>query len=452
MIGLKEILEATAARPVGFLGDEAFPAAWADSRKVTPGSLFCAVRGSSLDGHAFAGEALRRGAAAVLVDEVTDVSPRLEVADVRKALFDILASRRRAHLGPVAAITGSIGKTTTKDLLAAILSCRGPTYKTPGNLNSDVGVPLASFGWDPGQAFAVLEMAMRMPGEIRALAGAAPPDVGIVTFIGESHIGFLRSRDAIARAKAELLGGLPPDGWAVLNADDPFTDLLTLYAPRKLVRVGADSAADVRVRILQDRGLGGWRLALDGIEAEPLEIDIPWPGRGARVAVGLAAAAAGVLGISGDEIRRGIGALGTEEGRVRIREVGDVVVIDDTYNAAPESMEAALDLLRRSGASRRIAVLGDMLELGEFSGEAHRRVGRVAGRSADLLFLIGERSAEVAEGAQESGLGTERITMAADAEALLSALTACLAPGDTLLVKGSRALGLESVVEGVIGA
>jgi len=447
MIGLREILAATGARPVGLEGGEVFECAWADSRKITPGSLFCAVRGESQDGHAYLADALERGASCVLVDEPTDLAPRLEVADVRTALFKILAQRRRHHRGPVVAVTGSIGKTTTKDLLAAILRSRAPTYKTPGNLNSDIGVPLASFGWGTDQTYAVLEMAMRMPGEIRALTEAAPPDVGIVTVIGESHLGFVGSREALARAKAELLGALPTGASAILNGDDPFTDLLALYAPRHVIRAGEGERSDVRVRVVEDRGLRGWRLSIMGLDGALIEVDVPWPGRGTRVAAALAAACATSLGLSAREIEEGFQSLDGLGGRIHIRQASGMLVIDDTYNAAPESMDAALALLARAPGNRRVAVLGDMLELGSLSVEAHLRVGRAAAASADRLLLVGEMAEVLAKGATDGGLAPERITSFPDPKALLAALKDELRNGDAILVKGSRALGLEIVVE-----
>lgn len=449
MITAAEILEVTGGRAFGIEPGTVFPTMGADSRKLDPGTLFCALRGECTDGHLFVADAMAHGAAAVLVDEWTTVSPRIEVVDVRRALLALLDARRRCSRGRVVAVTGSVGKTTTKELIAALLARVGTTYRSPGNMNSDVGLPMASALWDPAAAFAVLEVAMRLPGEIHALGEAVRPDVAVVTVIGESHIGLLGSRDAIARAKAELLGSLPASGVAVLNHDDPWTDLMRLFAPAGVLTVGRRDGADVVVGTLEDRGLEGWRLEIRPRGSRPFDVEVAWPGEGARAAAGLAVGAALALGIDVPAVAGALAALPPGEGRVQVHRRGDVTVIDDSYNAAPASMEAALELLLKTPARRRLAVLGDMRELGAESAPLHRQVGRAAARTADVLVVVGEEARLIAEGALAAGMAPARVREVDGAEDALDAVRQLLEPGDVVLVKASRALGLERVVEGV---
>lgn len=452
MIGLHELLQDTNGRAVGLAPETRLFSATADSRMVAPGDLFCAVRGSQQNGHDYAADALHRGALAALVDEPTDVTPRIEVPDVRLALWDILKGQRRRFNGKVVAVTGSVGKTTTKEVMKAALSAAGPTFATAGNFNSDVGLPMAVFGMEPHQKFAVLEMGMRTPGEIHQLAKAARPDVAVVTTVSVSHVGILGSVESVARAKAEILGALPPEGAAVLNADDPWTDLLRLYAPASVVTVGAGPRADVRVEVVEDRGLDGWRLHLYGPgKRTPVVADVPWPGRGARVAAGQAAAVALVLGVDLETAARGLSQLPKGHGRIHVRQASGVLIIDDTYNAAPDSMEAGLELLQECECSRRLAVLGDMKELGAHSRDAHLRVGRKAAGVVDLLFTVGEEAKALAEGALEAGLDRSQVFSFFSAQEVLPALKSEMRSGDGILVKGSRAMMLEQVVQGVVG-
>lgn len=449
MITVAEILEVTGGRAFGVDPAAVFPTMVADSRQVAPGALFCALRGERTDGHLYAVDAMASGAGAVLVDEWTTVSPRIEVVDVRRALLAILAARRRITGGHVVAVTGSVGKTTTKEFIAALLSRVGPTYRSPGNMNSDVGLPMASAEWDPAASFAVLEVAMRFPGEIHALGRAIRPDVAVVTVIGESHIGLLGSRDAIARAKAELLGALPASGVAVLNHDDPWTSLMRLFAPARVITVGGDAGADVVVGCLEDRGLGGWRLEVAPRGKTSFDVEVVWPGQGGRMAAGLAIGAALALGVDVPAAAEALSGLQPGEGRVRVYHHGDVVIIDDSYNAAPVSMEAALELLSRTPAGRRVAVLGDMRELGAESAALHRRIGQAAARTTDILVTVGEEARLIAAGAVAAGMAPYRVLEEGEAEDALDVLRRILEPGDVVLVKASRALGLERVVKGM---
>ena len=449
MITAAEILEVTDGRAFGIEPAAVFPTMVADSRRITPGALFCALRGERTDGHLYAVDAMAGGAGAVLVDEWTTVSPRIEVVDVRRALLAILAARRRRTRGRVVAVTGSVGKTTTKEFIAALLSRVGPTYRSPGNMNSDVGLPMASAEWDPAASFAVLEVAMRLPGEIHALGRAILPDVAVVTVIGESHIGLLGSRDAIARAKAELLGSLPASGVAVLNHDDPWTPLMRLFAPARVLTVGRDARADVAVSCLEDRGLRGWRLEFAPRGRTPFEAEVAWPGKGGRIAAGLAVGAALALGVDVPAAAGALSGLHPGEGRVRVHRHGDVTIIDDSYNAAPASMEAALELLAKTPARRRLAVLGDMRELGAESAALHRRLGQAVARTTDILLTVGEEARLIAAGAVAAGMAPSRVLEEDEAADALDVLRRILEPGDVVLVKASRALGLERVVEGV---
>lgn len=450
MITLGDLIADTGGVAVGLDGGHRFELASADSRRCPPGALFAAVRGDHLDGHRFAQAALEQGAGAVLVDEPGDWTPRIEVPDVRRALFQILAGQRRRYGGQVVAVTGSVGKTTTKDLLGQLMAPYRRTFHSPGNLNSDVGLPLAAVSLSADDQLAVVEMAMRLPGEIHELAMACRPDLAIITRIGQSHIGRLGSVEAIARAKGELLGALPAHGVPVLNADDPWSDYLALLAPGRALRAGQADGADLHVDVREDRGLAGWSVTLRAA-GRSADAEFSWPGMGALEALALAAQAALVLGLSLEEVARAVSHLDPKGSRLVIWEAHGVLVLDDAYNASPQSVEAALKLLGSIEGRRRVAILGEMRELGAHSRELHQAVGRMVAAAVDQLVCVGEGGKEIAAGARASGLAAGAIHLASDRETAQALSRSLLEPGDAVLVKASRAVGLDGLLREVLG-
>ncbi len=449
MIRLSDLLADTDGLASGLSQDQVFLSASADSRRCAPGSLFVALRGEHADGHRYAQLALEGGAGAVLVDEPGDWERRISVPDTRRALFQILGGQRRRFQGRVVAVTGSVGKTTTKDLLAHLLSGTFDTFSSAGNLNSDTGLPIAAVALCPEQEVAVVEMAMRLPGEIADLVRAFAPDLAIITRIGVSHIGRLGSVEAIARAKAEIVGGLPGDGTAVLNADDPWTDYLAMAAPRSILRAGQRQGADLRLTVLEDRGLLGWRVQLKGF-GTTVEAMLSWPGPGALEALSLSAACAHQLGVSLEQVAQALLTLDPAACRIYAWEQAGVLVIDDSYNASPQSMEAALGLLAAISGRRRIAVLGDMRELGAHGPRLHHQVGLIAARCVDGLVAVGDGGRQIADGALAGGLAADRVRLGSNRAEAEDICRSWIRSGDAVLVKASRAVGLDGLMRAVL--
>lgn len=443
-----------------------------DSRFVRPGDLFCALKGERVDGHDFVGRAFEAGALAALVARdpggpVPSGRVLLRVPDVLAALGTLARRHRERFPVPVIAVTGSVGKTTTKDLVASALGAARRVLANRGNLNTDIGLPLTLFELGPEHEIACLEMGMRGPGEITRLAALAHPVAGIITNVGPVHIELLGSLEAIARAKEELLWALPEGtGTAVLNADDPVVaDMARRHRARlaRVVTYGLDRPADVTARDL-DHGTEGettFRVIAAGFaEAGPGDLgrfSIPLGGRHS-VSNALAAVATALLwGVAPDAIRTGLRHPRLSAMRQEVTEVAAVRVINDAYNAGPASMAASVDYLaalraRRGG--RAVAVLGDMLELGDLSETAHRDLGRVVARAGlDLLVAVGPRAAALADEAARTGLGPERVIHFSGDDANAAAARAALdyvRPGDTVLVKASRGMKLEEVVEKLV--
>jgi len=432
-----------------------------DSRTLRSGELFIALRGERYDGHDFLPEALRKGAAAALASRFPEKRVEgcvLLVKDTLAALGNLAANWRRRFQLPVIAITGSVGKTTTKEMLASILSQAGETLKTPENYNNEIGVPLTALRLSPGHGGAVFELAMRGRGQIRYLAEIISPTIGVITNIGLSHLEFLSSPVAIAATKAELLEVIGKDGLAVLNKESEHFPFLKEKAER-LITFGLQEG-DVHAADVQLEGDGvRFRLWLPrevsrgSGEGEWLSVRLSVSGKH-NVANALAAAAAArCAGASTEQIVHGLQAFRAVSGRMRVlKAAAGFTLIDDTYNASPDSMRAALEVLADLPGERKIAVLGEMRELGQQSLEFHREIGRLAGRiSLALLVAVGELGREIAAGVSEapSPPATQCVP---DAGGALEALgrRGILHKGDVVLVKASRALGLEAVVKGLM--
>jgi UDP-N-acetylmuramoyl-tripeptide--D-alanyl-D-alanine ligase len=447
MITAKEL--ATALRPslvrAPAVGPMRFRRAVVDSRKAGRGDIFVALKGERVDGHEYVADAALRGAAAAIVERPVEADiAQYVVPDALAALQRLARNRREARPQlKVVAVTGSVGKTTTKELTAAVLGTRYPLLRNEGNLNSEIGLPLVLLELTQRHRRAVLEMAMWAPGEIALLCEIAQPATGIVTNVGPSHMERLGSMDAIADAKAELLNALPADGVAVLNADDTRVAAMADRTPAHVITFGLRADADVRAEEIESRGLAGVHFTLvHGSERAPVYSRLP--GR-AMVHNALAAAAAAITdGLELDDI-----AAALSEAQIPARLTAHKgrcgsLIIDDTYNASPASMRAALDLLGEV-PGRKFAVLGDMRELGEAEDEGHREVGAYAAGIADVIFAVGDLGRTIGEAALAAGHADVRIV--ADKGEIARALIPQLETGDVVLLKASRALELETVLE-----
>jgi UDP-N-acetylmuramoyl-tripeptide--D-alanyl-D-alanine ligase len=445
-----QVPEILAGLPRGVLPPDAPAGVTTDSRAVHPGDLFLALAGERFDGHDFLRAAFEAGAAAAVVRRVPPdlpaEAPLIMVEDTLIAYGQLAAWARRQSTARIIAITGSAGKTSTKRLLGDLLARRAPTLTAPGTENNEIGVPRALLDLQPEHRFGVLEFGMRGPGEIAYLAELSHPDIGVITNIGASHLGRLGGREAIAQSKAELLPALCPAGRAVLNADDFFFGLLQEMACCPVISFGLSPEATVRAEEITYEGLAGSRFTLV-VGEERLPVSFPLPGEhNLRNALAAAAAYWAATGTS-EGLQEGLGTASAESMRGEILTLpGPLTVINDAYNASPTSVAAAVELLATL-PGRRVLVLGDMLELGVFAEEEHRKIGRLAAeRRLDWLVAVGEHAAQAAQAAREAGGEASEVT---SPEAALALLREALRPGDVVLVKASRRVGLEQVVEGL---
>ncbi|WAX80508.1 UDP-N-acetylmuramoyl-tripeptide--D-alanyl-D-alanine ligase [Streptomyces sp. KMM 9044] len=424
-----------------------------DSREVVPGSLFVAFVGERVDGHDYAAAVVEAGAVAVLASRPVGV-PAIVVQDVQDAL-GALARHVVRRLGAIlVALTGSAGKTSTKDLIAQVLRRRAPTVFTPGSLNNEIGLPLTALTATRETRFLVLEMGARGIGHIRYLAGLTPPKIGLVLNVGTAHIGEFGGREQIAQAKGELVEALPEDGTAVLNADDPLVRAMASRTKAGVLLFGESDEADVRAENvrLTDSGQPSFRLHTPSGASD---VTMRLYGEH-HVSNALAAAAvAHELGMSADEIALALSEAGSlSRWRMEVTERPDgVTVVNDAYNANPESMRAALRALAAMGKGRRTwAVLGKMAELGDEALAEHDAVGRLAVRlNVSKLVAVGGREAAWLQlGAHNEGSWGEESVHVSDAQAAVDLLRSELRQGDVVLVKASRSVGLESVAQALL--
>ena len=445
---LSEIVAATGGRLVQ--GKEVLvPGVSIDTRTLRSGELYVAIRGRRLDGHQFVPDALRAGAVAVVVDNAEAVpagASAIVVGNTTEALARIAARHRERMSTRVVAITGSNGKSTTKEILAAILALKFKTLKPEGSFNNDIGVPLTVLRMTGDIEAAVFEIEMNELGGTARLARICRPEVGVITNIGDTHLEFMKDRNGVAQEKAELLEALPGKGAAVLNADDPLVMAIgSVYAPPRRVTFGLEQRAEVFATDIRDDGLDGSRFRLLGKH----EVVLPIPGRH-NVANCLAAcAAAHAMGMWPGDMPEAIAGLKPLPMRLRVLRFGDTILIEDCYNANPQSVRAALEVLRQSApAERRIAFLGDMLELGESTHKQHENLGREVGTLVNRLVLVGPLGEFTAQGATAVGLARiRRFDTSAEAR---EALFDIIRPGDTILVKGSRAMAMELVSQEIV--
>lgn len=426
-----------------------------DSRRIRPGDIYVALPGERRDGHEFVPAALAAGTAALVRKDVELAPPPAGKALVRVGdplvAHHVLAARERRERGwRVAAVTGSVGKTTTKDFLAALVGRHRPTGSSSGNRNNTLGLPSEILSQPDSIENFVAEAGMSSPGELTVLGRILRPQVLLYTRIAPVHTEFFPDLEGIARAKAELLPWLDPDGALVINADDPWQKNFPDQTPARVVRYGA-AGADARIEAIDDRGLLGSRfhLVLPGSEAE---VELALPGLHQAENLLAAAAAATAFGVTAEEVAATARELRAPAHRGRILHTrGGVSVVDDSYNASPLAMRRLLELLARA-PGRRVAVLGEMYELGPLSAEAHARVGREAAAACDLLIAVGGADASrLIAAAGEAGLAAEAAHQAADAAAATALLQDLLRSGDVVLVKGSRGVGLDRTVAALAG-
>ncbi|MCC2640812.1 MAG: murF [Nitrospira sp.] len=434
-----------------------------DSRLVRKGDLFFAFQGDRFDGHAFVPKALTQGAACVIVQEDARLPPLpkspespmiLAVRDTIDAYQRLAAHYRTRFAIPVIAITGSNGKTTSKEMVAQVVAQRWKTLKTEGNLNNRIGVPQTLFHLTPRHQSAVIEMGVDQQGQTTKLCEIAKPTIGVITNIGPDHLEFFGSMEGSAQAKAELLNHLPQDGALLLNADDEYFEYLAARAQCRVVAFGLSPKADVRAVSIRTDERGGtlFGLVLPG-KSRRFEVRIRTQGLH-NVSNALAAAAVGsVLGLSGTAIMEGLSKFRPAAMRSQISTVHGVRLINDCYNANPASMKAAIQLLGEIGQGKRsIAVLGDMLELGTDSKRMHRETGAfLAGQDIGCLLACGPLGRECAEGAREAGMAPDSIMECPDSAAAGAALVSMVRQGDVVLVKASRGMRMEQVVEALTG-
>ncbi|HSW35940.1 MAG TPA: UDP-N-acetylmuramoyl-tripeptide--D-alanyl-D-alanine ligase, partial [Candidatus Limnocylindrales bacterium] len=423
-----------------------------DSRQVKPGDFFIPFKGQQNDGHKYIGQAYDRGAVGSFYSLPESPSAELPnqilliaVKDTMAALQRLAAAYRLRFNLPVVGITGSSGKTTTKDFIAGVLSAKYNVLKTTGNFNNEIGLPLTILQLEDDHQVAVLEMGMTASGEIKTLSEIARPDIGVITNIGEAHIELLGSIDAIARAKGELLDYLGSGGVAVLNGDDPRLLEMGKRFPGKAYYYGFNQG-DIRCLVLSQRGEKSFFRARFPDNEEGW-FETPLPGR-ESVSNALAALAVGyLLRLSIPQMQDGLMSSQTSAGRLQILQTkSGIKIIDDSYNANPSSVRAALKVLRDMGGIKTVAVLGDMLELGAASREAHLAVGNyVAECSIGCLVTVGERARGIAEGARKAGM--DACSYADHEEALAHIKSLSLNEEWHILIKGSRGMRMEKIIQ-----
>lgn len=465
-----EVREITSARLLtdgaGRVGKQGIRRLCTDSREIGEGDLFVALKGERMDGHDFVPAALKKGAVGALVRDGYSLPPAassrtarqpvlLGVPDTLRAFQQLAAYHRNRFPIPIVAVTGSNGKTTTKEMTADVLAQRWPVLRTEGNLNNRIGVPQTLLRLAPRHKAAVVEMGVDQAGQTARLSELVRPTIGLITNIGPDHLEFFGSMDGSAQAKGELLEFLPPEGHAVLNADDAYFGYLAARARCPVLSFGLSSKADVRAD----------RLTMGSRQGTQFHLRLPGRGRPQPVSMrvhgvhnvlnALAAAAVGhALGLSPVTIAEGLARFRPAVMRSQVLTVGGVRIINDCYNANPASMKAAIDLLVALGAGgRSVAVLGDMLELGPAASALHREVGAyLAQKGVTHLIACGTLSRYVVEGARSAGMPEERVAHEPDAARAGAALKALVEDGDVVLVKASRGMKMEQAVEMLAGA
>lgn len=474
MLTLADILLALTTRPMESI-ETPIPEAVIDSRKAQPGSMFVAMPGERTDGHQYVGDAFQRGARVALVQQ--DMQGQFPTLDLRSlselaqttvptalrngaplclrventltALQTIARFYRRKFTLRVIGITGSVGKSTSKELIAGVLSQRYCTLKNLGNLNNEIGLPLTLLGLRPEHQRAVLEMGFYVPGEIAFLCDLALPEVGVITNIGTVHAERAGSQEVIAHGKAELVQALPaaPRGVAILNDDDPWVRWMASQTQARIFSYGMTPQAELWADNVESMGLEGIRFRLH-YHKETIHLRVPLIGVHS-VHTALRATAVGIMeGLTWGEIIQGMQQSNTQLRLVTMRSRSGALILDDSYNASPESTLAALNLLNDLDG-RRVAVLGEMLELGPYEQQGHELVGRRAAEVAERLIGVGEKAKQITDAARKAGMAKKKITWVADVPQAIEVLSAELKEGDVVLVKGSNSLQMERITAAI---
>jgi UDP-N-acetylmuramoyl-tripeptide--D-alanyl-D-alanine ligase len=447
-----EVAAATGGRITGGRGEREFSGVAIDSRSVGAGELFVAIAGPRFDGHDFLGDAAARGAVAFLIHRDVAAPPGAElvrVADTTRALADLARHVRQEASLPVVAITGSMGKTTTKEMVAALLETRGRVLKTEGNLNNQYGLPLTLLRLRPEHSTAVLELGMSAAGELRLLSGIAQPDLAVITNVAPVHLEFFASLDAIAQAKAEILEGLRPGGVAILNGDDPRLRAIGEASGRRVTWFGRDRRFEVSAENLRGTVFG---MRFDLLVAgHKLDVALPLGGPHHVMNFLAAAAVAHQLGVEPEAMAVAAARVTPSAHRGQaLRLGGGVTLLDDSYNASPKAVEAALVALSMAGGKRRVAFLGEMRQLGPSAPELHREAGAAASGRADVVVAVGSMALAYLEGARRAGFAEQALHAFSDSTAAAQAAPELVAPGDAILVKGSRGVRMEKVVDALV--
>jgi len=451
------VATATGGRLIAGDSAQRFDGVSIDSRSIAAGALFVAVRGDRFDGHAFVDAAIGRGAAGLLVSTppaTRNSLPVIVVDDTVTALQRLARDIRRRSQARVIAITGSAGKTTTKEITADLLAARFQVYRNRGNLNNHIGLPLSLIELRDGPEIAVVELGMNHAGEIRTLVDIAEPDVRVWTNVGDAHLGFFGSRDAVAAAKAEILEGATDETLIVANADDPLVMSHVRHATARHLTFGESPVADVRATDIEDAGFDGTRATVL-TPATELHITVPLAGRAQLSNVLAAIAVAVAHDIPASAIESRVAGLRAVQRRGAVTPLaGGGRLIDDSYNASPAAVHAMLSALAATPhLGRRVAVLGEMLELGHSSRVLHESCGRAAARAhVDELIAVGGPDADaIAEGAIAAGLERSRVHRFVDSRSAADRIDQFVKPGDLVLVKGSRGTRTDLVADRLAG-
>ncbi len=423
--------------------DVEFLGATNDTRKLQPGQLFVALQGVR-DGHEFIHNAMSNGAAAVLCTRMVGDYPAIYVSNTRLALGEI-ARRERMRIGmQVVGVTGSVGKSTTKEMIAQVMETTFRTAKTPANHNNDIGMPMAILGMPEDTEVAVVEMGMNHFREMAYLSRIARPDMAVILNIGTMHMEHLGSQEGIRRAKMEILEGMAPDARVVLNGDDALLRSLEEQPEQPILYFGTDDTLNVYATDVQQDDTLRFNVHDDGGDSFPVRLHV----EGTHyVSDALAAITVGLaMGVTPANIRTGLDCFRNMAGRQEVLEADGITFIKDCYNAGPESMEAALKVLGKK-PGRRVAVLGDMLELGACTPAEHYRVGRLAAAKSDLVFAFGPNAERVVSGCITGGMEEYRAQGFTEKDKIIAALKRMLSPGDVVLVKGSHGMHMEQIID-----
>ncbi len=453
-ITAKDVVSATQGELVAGDLDTRIAGVSTDTRTITPGSLFVALTGENSDGHKFLADALSKGAVGVVVSRKVEAKClAIRVPDTLLALGDIAAFYRSKFKPIIVGVTGSVGKTTTKEMIAAVAAAKGPVLKNEGNFNNEIGLPLTMLNLASRHKTAVVEMAMRGAGQIDYLAKIARPSIGVITNIHMSHIELLGSLDAIADAKGELLDHLPNDGTAILNADDAYFDYLRRRANCRVIAFGESPQSDVRAVSsgIDSKGCCHFDVVTP---TGSFDVHVPVPGEH-NIKDALSAIAVGEeLGIAHADIKSALASFKAPEKRSNvIPSRRGFVIIDDTYNASPASVRSALKTLSMMEGERKIAVLGDMLELGDHAVHVHMEIGQAVRECGiDALFTVGELAGVIARGAIDAGMPIAAVTEFEDSAQAAKEVPTKVRERDVVLVKGSRAMKMERIMEGLNAA